>query len=70
MKWNSQSLGASAIEKMKNIYLFDIEISDLDLARRFNITVSQLRHLMKKEGVYRLKSERKADRASSLIRSK
>lgn len=62
MRWNCELLTAPAIEKMKHLYLNDDDISDVDLAKRFNITIHRLRDLMKKEGVYKLKSERRGVR--------
>jgi hypothetical protein len=55
MKWNCESFTTPAIEKLKDLYVND-EIPDVDLAERFNIPVHRLYRLMKKEGVYKLKS--------------
>jgi hypothetical protein len=62
MRWHSETFTTPVIEKLKNLYLNDKNISDVDLSRRFNITIHRLRDLMKKEGVYKLKAERKASR--------
>lgn len=64
MKWNCESFTTPEIEKMKNLYLNDNDISDVDLARRFNITIHRLHYLMKRELVYKSKSKLNAGRAN------